>query len=592
MTLRRTHTCGELRREHVGRRIVLAGWVKSRRDHGGLVFIDLGDRYGVTQVVFAPDRGPDVLEKGEKLHAEDVVAIEGEVIARPEGTKNVGRDTGEIEVVAIKVEILNLSKTPPFEVSDLVSVAEETRLRYRFLDLRRPVMQRNLVLRHRLNQTLREYLTAERFVEVETPCLTRSTPEGARDFLVPSRLSPGSFYALPQSPQLFKQLLMVSGYDRYFQIVRCFRDEDLRADRQPEFTQLDIEMSFVDENDVQTLIEGLLKHVYQRLLGHELKLPLRRMSYAEAMSKYGSDKPDLRFGVPIVDVTEWAKGSGFQVFKNAATSGGVVRMIAAPGAAAFSRKEIDELTVRAQGVGAKGLAWLKVEESGLTGQIAKFLATDDYRRLREATGANVGDLLLAVADKEDVAAKTLGDLRLHLGKRLSLIDPSRLEFLWVVDFPLLDFDAEANRYVACHHPFTSPLPEDLPRLETDPGSVKARAYDLVLNGTELGGGSIRIHNREVQSRVFERLGIGEEEARRKFGFLLEALDYGAPPHGGIALGVDRWVMLLLGEDSLRDVIAFPKTARGSCLLTEAPNEVDDRQLRDAGIELRAKPEER
>jgi len=586
MTLRRTHTCGELRGTHEGQRVVLAGWVKSRRDHGGLVFVDVGDRYGVTQVVFSPDRGASVLEAGEKLHPEDVVAIEGEVVARPEGTKNLARDTGQIEVVATKVEILNLSKTPPFEVSDLVVVSEETRLKYRFLDLRRPVMQRNIVLRHRLNQTVREYLSAQRFVEIETPCLTRSTPEGARDFLVPSRLAQGSFYALPQSPQLFKQLLMVSGYDRYFQIVRCFRDEDLRADRQPEFTQLDIEMSFVDESDVQATIEGLVAHVYSRLLGHEVKLPLRRMPYSEAMARYGSDKPDLRFGMEIADLTGWAKGSGFQVFKNAAATGGVVRMLAAPGAASFSRKEIDELTVRAQGLGAKGLAWLKVEESGLSGQIAKFLAPDDAGRLREATGAKPGDLLLAVADSEAVACRTLGDLRLHLGKRLDLVDAGALAFLWIVDFPLLEHDPEENRYVACHHPFTSPRPEDVRKLETDPGSVTARAYDLVLNGTELGGGSIRIHSREMQSRVFRTLGIGDDEARRKFGFLLDALEYGAPPHGGIALGIDRWVMLLLGEDSLRDVIAFPKTASGSCLLTEAPNEVDERQLREAGIALR------
>lgn len=584
-TLKRTHTCGQLRIKDVKSTVTLLGWVSSVRDHGGLIFIDLRDRYGITQVVFNPDKGSEFYHTAGQLRPEYVVAIQGTVCARPAGTLNPGLDTGEIEVCADTLEILNKSETPPFEVEDESKVSLELRLKHRYLDLRRSVMQRRLIFRHKVCQAIREYLDRLNFVDIETPVLTKSTPEGARDYLVPSRINPGKFYALPQSPQLFKQILMVAGYDRYFQIVRCFRDEDLRAQRQPEFTQMDMEMSFADENDIIQVIEGLVATIFDKVIGKKIATPFPRLSYKDAMSSYGCDAPDLRFAMKIKDVSDVVQKSDFKVFLDTIKSGGQVRGVNANGCGNFSRKDIDDLTAFVGQFGAKGLAWFKVEENGLSSSITKFFPGETQERLCRHMDAQKGDLLLFVADKPKVVSQSLAQLRLHLGHKGKLIDTSAFNFSWVVDFPLFDYNEELKRYESLHHPFTSPHPDDLPILEEKPLEVKARAYDLVLNGVELGGGSIRIHTPEIQKRVFRLLGIDDESAYMKFGFLLDALKYGAPPHGGIALGVDRMVTLLLQLDDIREVIAFPKTQKATCLMTNAPSEVDPQQLKELGIRL-------
>jgi len=583
----RTHHCGVLRVEDVGKVVTVAGWVQRRRDHGGLIFVDLRDRSGVIQVVFNPqDLGPEMFAQSERLRGEYVISVQGEVRRRLEGMENPNLSTGDIELVATRLVILNTAAPPPFHLDSALDVDESLRLRFRYLDLRREEMQRNLKLRHQVTQGIRNYLDGLGFYEIETPMLTRSTPEGARDFLVPSRLNPGTFFALPQSPQLFKQLLMVSGLDRYFQIVRCFRDEDLRADRQPEFTQLDMEMSFVDVDEVIEIVEGLMISLFDPLVGTNLQTPFPRLTYDQAMNEYGSDKPDIRFGLKLVDVSDLAKGSGFQVFSKVVESGGVVKGINAKVKGdGWSRREIDQLGEFAVQQGAKGLAWIIFGQEEPRSPIAKFMSPDSLAAIGEAMGAETGDLLLFVADQKATANEVLGRVRLNLAERLGLADTDGFSFCWVVDWPLLEWDDEEKRYTAVHHPFTSPHPEDLERLESDPGSVRALAYDLVLNGVELGGGSIRIHRRDVQERVFRALGITADEAAEKFGFLLEAFEYGAPPHGGIAFGLDRMVMLMAGMDSIRDVIAFPKTQRGACLMTQAPSSASPRQLDELYIRL-------
>lgn len=580
----RTHTCGELRRSHVGQTVTLNGWVQRRRDHGSVVFIDLRDRAGLTQIVFNAETVPHVHKLGEKLGSEDVIAVTGVVGRRPEGADNANLATGDLEVLVQQIEILNEAKTPPFMIEDDAEVTDTLRLKYRYLDLRRPKMQRLLELRHRVAVCVRSFLNEEHFLEVETPMLTKSTPEGARDYLVPSRVNPGTFFALPQSPQLFKQILMVAGTDRYYQIARCFRDEDLRFDRQPEFTQIDIEMSFVDREQIMLLMETMIGVAFKQTAGIELALPFPRMPYAEAIGRYGSDKPDLRFGMPLHDLNDFAAKCEFKVFKETIAKGGMVKAIVVKGGASIPRSRIDALGETAKGFGAKGLAWVKVVSDGqLESVIAKFL---DARSLLAAVpDAAVGDLLLFVADKPNVVHDVLGRLRLLLGEELDLIDRSLWRPLWVIDFPLLDYDPDGKRYVAMHHPFTAPLDEDLPLFDSDPLKVRAKAYDMVLNGNEVGGGSIRIHRRDTQSKVFDLLGISKEESTAKFGFLLGALEYGAPPHGGIAFGLDRLVMLLGGADSIRDVIAFPKTQKAQCLMTEAPSPVDAAQLKELHIKL-------
>ena len=591
-TTYRSHTCGGLTAQDADATVRLAGWVDSARDHGGVIFIDLRDRYGRTQCVFNPAGSPDAHALAESLHNQDVLGIEGTVRPRPDDAVNTKIPTGAIEVHVAKAEILGKSAVPPFEISDDVEVGENVRLRHRYVDLRRPAMQQNLLTRATIVRTMRRTLEDQGFVEVETPLLTKSTPEGARDFLVPSRVNPGRFYALPQSPQLFKQILMIAGYDRYYQIARCLRDEDLRADRQPEFTQLDVEMAFVAEDDVMAATEGVVAAVIREVADVDVAAPFPRLSYADAMRDYGTDKPDRRFGMLLADVGEVVKASDFRVFTGCLASGGEVRGIAVPGGAAFSRKEIDDLAPFAADFGAKGVAWLKCGADAVTGPIAKFFSGEQLAQLRDVLGGGPGDLLLFVADTPAVVAASLSALRLHLGRRLGLIPDDVIDLHWVVEFPLLEWDAEANRHFAMHHPFTSPLPADMDNLESDPGSVRARAYDLVLNGVELGGGSIRIHQPDIQQRMFRLLGIGQEEAQQKFGFLLEALQYGAPPHGGIALGLDRFVRLMIGADSIRETIAFPKTQRAQCLMTAAPSPVDERQLEDLHIRLRpeAKPD--
>jgi len=584
--LKRTHTCGELRADHVGREVVLAGWVQNWRDHGGLAFIDLRDRDGLTQIVFHPDRDADLHERARRLRSEYVIAVKGTVVSRPEGTVNPKLATGEIEIEAIDLDLLNTAETPPFEVVDDVQAGPELRMKYRYLDLRRPRMQRNLRVRHRTAKVIRDYYDAGGFLEVETPFLTKSTPEGARDYLVPSRLQPGSFYALPQSPQLFKQILMIGGCDRYAQLVRCFRDEDQRANRQPDFTQLDVEMAFVDEDDVLDNTEGLMQALFTDILGRDLDVPLERMPYEAAMRRFGTDKPDLRFGMELVEINDQVAEGGFKVFASVVAAGGCVRGFRAPAAAErYSRKDLDDLTAFVGEFGAKGLAWFKVSGGALQSPIAKFFEAPAQAAIIERLEAADGDLLLFVADTPEVAARALGPLRIRLANELDLIDRDAYRLLWVVDCPLFGWDEEAQRPTPLHHPFTSPRPEDVDRLESDPMSVKACAYDLVLNGEEIAGGSIRIHRRDVQERVFRQLGIGPEEAQARFGFFLDALTYGAPPHGGIAFGFDRLVAILCGEDAIREVIAFPKTQRAVCQLTGAPTPVDDAQLRELGLRL-------
>lgn len=582
--LRRTHTCGELRKPDVGKEAVLCGWVVTARDHGGVVFVDLRDRYGLTQVVFKPERAPQLHDEAGRLRQEFVIAAKGEVSPRPDDMVNPKLPTGEIEVLADELQILNAAQTPPFEVSDDVNVGLDLRLKYRFLDLRRPQMQERLIFRSQVGQAIRDCFYAHDFVDIETPFLTKSTPEGARDYLVPSRVSPGSFYALPQSPQLFKQLLMISGLDRYFQIVKCFRDEDLRADRQPEFTQLDVEMAFPQEEDIYAIIEEMMVEVFKKTLGKDVPTPFPRISYADAIASYGADKPDTRFEMKLADISDLAVQSDFKVFKGVVEGGGIVKGLAAPGAAKLSRKDIDLLTAFVGEFGAKGLAWFKYENGALSSSLTKFFSDELQQQIVERLGAEDGSLLLFVADKPSVTNQAMSELRLRLAQQLDMIPEGLFNFIWVYDFPLVDYNEDEQRYDSLHHPFTSPHPEDLEFMEERPLDVRARAYDLVLNGVELGGGSIRIHQEDVQNRVFRLLGISDEEATEKFGFLLDALKFGAPPHGGIALGFDRFVMLMLGLDNIRDVIAFPKTQKASCLMTEAPSRVDAAQLRELGLQ--------
>ncbi len=581
---KRSHHCGELGKDAAGATVVLCGWVSKRRDHGGLIFVDLRDRSGVVQVVVDPDTAGESFKVAEDIRSEYVIKVAGEVRLRDEATVNENIATGMIEVIAHDIEVLNGAKTPPFYIQDNIETDENLRLKYRYLDLRRPEMQRNLILRHKVTKLMRDFLDAKNFLEIETPMLTKSTPEGARDYLVPSRVNPGKFYALPQSPQIFKQLLMVAGMERYFQIARCFRDEDLRADRQPEFTQLDIEMSFVTVEEILEIMEGLVAHIFKGALGIEIEHPFKRLTWNEAMDRYGSDKPDLRFDMELVNMCEAVKGSNFQVFNNILASGGIVKAINVKGYAGIPRKELDGLVDFVAIYGAKGLAWMQIQEDGsVKSPIAKFFEAEQLENILQAGAAEPGDLLLFIADKPSVTAQALGALRIEMAKRRGLIDPDKLAFAWVVDFPMFEYDEEDKRYVAMHHPFTAPRDEDLPLLVSDPGKVYAKAYDMVLNGTEIGGGSIRIHRKEVQKQVFSAIGLTEEQALEKFGFMMNAFEYGAPPHGGIAFGLDRLIMIMAKRDSIRDVIAFPKTQSAACIMTQAPNDVDEKQLRELHI---------
>ena len=577
----RTSYCGDLRADHAGQEVTLCGWAAHSRDHGGVVFIDLRDREGIAQVVFHPDQAPEAHGVASDLKLESVVRVVGEVRPRPEGTVNPALPTGEVEVAAREIEVLAVAETPPFQVEDDVEADERLRLRSRYLDIRRPEMTQRLRLRHRAFSAIRRYMDEHGFVEVETPMLTRSTPEGARDFLVPSRLQPGTFYALPQSPQIFKQILMVAGLDRYYQIVRCFRDEDLRADRQPEFTQLDVEMSFVAEEDVYALIEEMLAAVWREVIGVELATPFPRLTYDEAMRRYGSDKPDTRYGMDLAELSETFRGTGLRAFASMLDGGGVVKGFAAPGAASWSRKDLDDLVVEAQGRGASGLVWMAFAGEEVKSPVAKFLSEEEIAAVRKETGAADGDLALIVADSEGRTNTVLDGLRRLMAERLSLIPEGRWDFLWITEPPVFEWSEEDERWVSVHHPFTSPASDDLA-----PETAKARAYDIVLNGWELGGGSIRIHRPDVQRAVFDALGLTRDEAQEKFGFLLDAFRYGVPPHGGIAFGLDRLSMLLAGEQNIREVIAFPKTQSGADLLTGAPAQVADEQLRELGLQLR------
>ena len=585
---RRSHDCGALRASDVGSDVCLMGWAQFRRDHGGLIFIDLRDRGGLTQAVFCPEGSEAALERAHVLRVEYVLAVKGRVRPRPEGMANPNMPTGDIEVEVTEFKLLNTAATPPFPIEDRIDASEMLRLKYRYLDLRRPKLAANFILRNRAVQSIRRYLDGLGFLEVETPVLTKSTPEGARDFLVPSRLSNGSFYALPQSPQLFKQLLMMSGFDRYYQVVKCFRDEDLRADRQPEFTQVDIEMSFVDEEQIMFMAENMVRTMFKEAADVALPDAFQRMTFAEAMRDYGVDKPDIRFGLTLVDVTPVVRESQFQVFAKAE----LVKGIRVPGGAALSRKEIDDLTEFVKIYGAKGLAWIKIKEDEWQSPFAKFLSDAERAGLVEAFGIEVGDIIFFQAGAADMVNAALGNLRLQLGERFGLIPEGSFAPLWVTDFPLLEYDPEAKRYAAKHHPFTAPQAGHLERLADDPAGALSRAYDLVLNGNEIGGGSIRIHDRETQKAMFAALGIGDQEAEDKFGFLLRALEFGAPPHGGIAFGLDRLIMILAGAKSIRDVIAFPKTQKAMCLLTEAPGEVSLAQLRELGIKLRTRDKDK
>ena len=588
--MKKTHDCGILKAANIGETVCLSGWIQGRRDHGGIIFVDLRDRTGIVQVVFDCERNKEIFHLAEALRSEYVLSVSGEVKPRDSETVNPKIPTGEVEVFVREFTILNPSKTPPIYVEDDIDVDENLRLRYRYLDLRRPEMQKKLFMRHKIIKKIRDYLDDQGFWEVETPVLTRSTPEGARDYLVPSRIRAGSFYALPQSPQLFKQLLMVAGTEKYFQIARCFRDEDLRADRQPEFTQLDMELSFVETEDILSLIESLVQYIYHEALGIELTIPFPRMPYREAMERYGSDKPDLRFSLEIKEVSDLVSDCQFKVFTGALKKGGVVRGINAKGAA-FSRKDVDDLTEFCIQLGAKGLAWFMVGTEGLKSPLLKFFTEERLEQLSSQMEAEAGDVLFFVADAQEKAEDILGHLRNHLAGKMNLVKEEENRFLWVVDFPLLSYDPEEKRYVANHHPFTSPRDEDINLLNTEPLKARAKAYDLVLNGLEVGGGSIRIHRRELQEKMFELLGFTTEEAYEQFGFLLQAFEYGTPPHGGIALGLDRLIMLMLGASSIREVIPFPKTASGSCLLTDAPAPVAENQLDELFIRLQLPEDE-
>lgn len=589
--LKRSHRCTEVSNRNIGENVTVMGWVQKSRNKGGIIFLDLRDRSGLLQIIFEEDTcGCENFEKAEKLRSEFVIAVKGKVVARS-GAVNETMVTGDIEVRAEELRILSEADVPPFPVEEDSKTKEELRLKYRYLDLRRPDLQRNLMMRSKVATLTRQFLAEEGFLEIETPMLTKSTPEGARDYLVPSRVHPGSFYALPQSPQLFKQLLMVSGYDRYFQIVKCFRDEDLRADRQPEFTQIDMELSFVDIEDVLDVNERLLQKLFKEVLDVEVKLPIPRMTWQEAMDRFGSDKPDTRFGMELTDVSATVAGCGFGVFTGALANGGSVRGINAKGQAGMPRKKLDALTEFAKGYGAKGLAYLAVEADGsYKSSFAKFMTEEELKALVAAMQGEAGDLLLFAADKNKVVYDVLGALRLELAKQSGLLEKDQYNFLWVTEFPLLEYSEEEGRYVAMHHPFTMPMEEDLPLLDTDPGKVRAKAYDIVLNGTEIGGGSVRIFQNHIQEKMFEMLGFTKEAAYERFGFLLNAFRYGVPPHAGLAYGLDRLVMLMAKEDSIRDVIAFPKVKDASCLMTDAPNVVDEKQLEELALHILTNPE--
>jgi len=583
--LKRTDYCGSLRKDSIDKKVTVLGWVHSRRDLGGMTFIDLRDREGLLQVAFSPAVvAPDVLDKAKALRNEYVIAVRGKVISRPEGMINPDMPTGEIELEATELYILNESETPPFEVAGKIETSEGNKLKYRFLELRRPEVQKTFLLRHKLYQSTRNFLASSGFIEIETPFLTKSTPEGARDYVVPSRIEPGSFYALPQSPQLFKQILMVSGFDRYFQIVKCFRDEDLRADRQPEFTQIDMELSFIDEEDIYRILEDMMQTLFKEVLSVDVETPFPRISYKESMDRFGVDNPDVRFGLEFTDISAAVKNSEFKVFLGALEKGGAIKALTLKEGASFSRKDLDELTEVAKTYGAGGLVWIKINPDGWQSPIKKFLNNTEKKEIEKTTAAGTGDLILVVADPSFTTACTaLGNVRLHLIKKLGIEPSQKFKFIWINKFPLLEFSEEEQRWTAVHHPFTSPITKDMPLLDKTPGKVRARAYDLVLNGSEIGGGSIRIHMQEMQSKMFGLLGIEKEEADAKFGFLLDALRFGAPPHGGLALGLDRLVMLMTGAESIRDIIAFPKTAKAACLLSGAPSPIDEKQKKELYI---------
>lgn len=586
--LLKTHDCGKLNKSQIGETVVLNGWVHTRRDLGGVLFIDLRDRSGIVQIVFNPDFSGEALAIADRVRSEYVLAVKGKVVERDPNTVNLNLQTGGIEVQITEIEIFNSAKTPPFFIEDGIDTDESVRLKYRYLDLRRPEMQRTLMLRSKAAKVFRDFLDEQAFLEIETPILTKSTPEGARDYLVPSRVHPGEFFALPQSPQIYKQLLMVGGMERYYQIARCFRDEDLRADRQPEFTQVDIETSFLSQDQLLSMMEQLMARLFRETVGVEIPTPFLRIPYDEAIGKYGSDKPDLRFGLELVDLSDLFVNSEVKVFASAIAKGGQVKLLNAKGCGTWSRKEIDDLGPFAARYGAKGLAWIQVKDGEMKGPIVKFFSASELDALKERAGAEEGDLLLFSADSKKVVTDVLGNLRLKIGRDLGLIDEKQFKFAWVVDFPLLGYDEEQKRYVAEHHPFTRPKAEDLHYFDTDPGQIRAQAYDLVLNGYEVGGGSMRIYQREVQEKMFSVLGFSREEAYEKFGFLLEAFEYGTPPHGGFAFGFDRLVMLLTYRSNLRETIAFPKTASATDLLSDAPNQVDPKQLEDLSIRVAVK----